>query len=199
MMNAIGRAAGVGTLLVGLLCAIARTVASAPVATGGGGVDPGNDILTIVRGRDEPVTVEAVDLLKGSTRGDVAVRVRNNGPRVVTFISYVLERVDCPKVSKVVGHGFVVGGREHVTRANRYLVRSAPPLSAGSTVTFMVPRKIYLKYARLAKDSSCPVGSHPELVLLRVAFEDGSGWEGYADGPGHGEWWGRPWTPQKYP
>jgi hypothetical protein len=48
---------------------------------------------------------------------------------------------------------------------------------------------------RWKKKYGCAETVLPELVLMNVVFTDGTGWEGFADGPNHDQWNGRPWTP----
>lgn len=72
-------------------------------------------------------------------------------------------------------------------------------LEPGAHVTLALPESRYRQFIAYQRKAGCFDTALPELTLRAVVFCDGSGWEGFAIGPGHSLWSGRPWTPPSKP
>ncbi len=152
-----------------------------------------SDLLNIVRAPDEPLNI--VDIRLGNSKsGDLIIEVENISSKPVTFIGYTLAPADdCPKSDHPLA--FWVGYGDWSVLPGDGERGVDPPVNPNHKVTLTFSRYGgILKYHRWAK---CPAGVKPDLYLNKVAFSDGTGWEGFADGIDHSEWNGRAWFPHK--
>ena len=151
-----------------------------------------SDVLNIVRAPNEPVSI--VDVRFGDI-GDLLVEVTNISPKSVIFAGYILAPFDhCPESDHPMSFGVGYGDWRMLSGDGTHKID--PPAPAGQKVILRVPRKTYELILNSQKRAKCPFSAKPDLYLDKVAFDDGSGWEGFADGVDHSEWNGRPWIPE---
>jgi hypothetical protein len=152
-----------------------------------------SDVIKIVRAPNEPVNI--VDIRFANT-GDLIVEVDNTSSKPIIFVGYVLSPFDrCPKSDHPMA--LWVGYGDWSVLSNDSSHKIDPPVGPSHKVTLTVSRKAYEGILSSQKSAKCPSSAKPELYLNKVAFSDGSGWEGFADGVDHSEWNGRLWVPER--
>ncbi len=152
-----------------------------------------SEVLTIIRAPNEPVNI--VDI-RFANAGDLFIEVENTSSKPIIFVGYVLSPFDrCPKSDHPMA--LWVGYGDWRVLSNDSNHKIDPPVDPNSKVTLTVSRKAYEGILNSQKSAKCPSSAKPELYLNKVAFDDGSGWEGFADGIDHSEWNGRLWIPER--
>ena len=152
-----------------------------------------SDVLKIVRAPNEPVNI--VDIRFANT-GDLLVEVKNTSSKTIIFIGYVLAPFDrCPESDHPMA--LWVGYGDWSVLSNDGSHKIDPPVDPSRKVTLTISRKAYEGILNSQKAAKCPSSAKPELHLNKVAFNDGSRWEGFADGVDHSEWNGRLWVPEQ--
>lgn len=166
------------------------------------------DLISINSALNEPVRVVRMrfrdDVVGQSGRNrsavdsripDLLVEVLNVSTKVVRFVGYTLDPPDrCPRwrhpLSYWIWHGdpTALSGRP---------LKGPPgvPLQPGERIDLVVKGDYLESIRSMSIRAKCPPGVRSEMTISKVAFTDGTGWEGFADGPNHDQWNGRPWTP----
>lgn len=185
-----------------LLASLARGAQEKPRSDGGVDVDPAN-LISICGAANEPVSVVATHARaraeassrSGSPIADLIVEVTNRSDKPVSYIRYTLDPPDrCPGWSHPFSYWVWYG--QPVGPSHRKIPGTAgPPVAPGKKVE-LVLRGVDLEFIRWKGiQAKCHPGAKSDLTIAKVAFTDGTGWEGFADGPNHDQWNGRPWTP----
>jgi hypothetical protein len=138
--------------------------------------------VRVVRVPNAPV--ELVDLrLQGSGESDVRVTVENRSNQPVTFIGYLLMFPVCAKLEHAPARWLKYGDRS-VLDPRDIRSSSEPPVLPGARAELTLTRDVLQLFQRTI-ESKCPGRGPPELVLSKVAFGDGTGWESYGTSSGY--------------
>jgi hypothetical protein len=152
-----------------------------------------SDLLTLERAPNEPLKIEGI---RRGDSGDIQIDVSNISSKTIIFAGYHFSpRDDCPKSNHPLS--FWVGYGDWKMLGRKGDVKIDPPIPPNRKVTMTIPLKMYRVILQEHKFARCLDSAKPGLTLGNVAFSDGAGWEGLADGPDHSEWNGRPWIPER--
>lgn len=139
---------------------------------------------------NEPVKVKAIhsDPKKREMSLDLVIEIQNRAEKPIRYIAYTLGWPSCPKahtkpLSPMIEYGEMGPGSRK------------KEIGIGATAELHIPGKTLDGIAKWATKNGCASTVRPDFVLEKVVFSDGTGWEGFADGPEHRQWNGRPWTP----
>jgi hypothetical protein len=124
--------------------------------------------------------------------GDLLIDIENLSEKPIRFIYYTLAPADCPSSDHPVSFGVGYGDWSAVSPRK---TTTDSPIPAHGRREISFPASIYSGFLNYQKSHGCSPRQRPELTLDKVAFCDGTGWEGFADGPDHSEWNGRDWKP----
>jgi hypothetical protein len=171
---------GVGVLLTLTLCPLAGAK--------GATKEP---LLRVVVARQQPVRVVAVHRLHHVAA--VVVEIRNESQKRVGDAEFVVAPAECPRSNHPVAS--ILAFPEDASRP----VRWAHGLEPGGRAQVLLSDALYRQMIDQQRKAGCGDAARPEIVLRTVAFCDGTGWEGFADGPEHAAWSGRPWAPPQTP
>lgn len=153
--------------------------------------DDSGAILKIISGSNEPVRVIGIQSIKPG-QSDLLISIENLTARPIRFASYTVAPADCPRSDHPAAFGIGYGDWSAVS-IGREPIDS--PIPAHGRTEIRLPAHIYSGFVNYQKSHGCSSQKRPELWLDKVAFCDGTGWEGFADGPAHSEWNGRDWKP----
>jgi hypothetical protein len=139
--------------------------------------------------------VSILDIRFANSR-DLLIDLENVSSKPIIFVGYVLAPFDrCQKSDHPMA--FWIGyGDWTVLSANGSHEIDAP-VDPSHKVTLTISQKVYDGILNSQKLAKCPSSAKPELYLDKVAFNDGSGWQGFAGGADHSEWNGRLWIPER--
>jgi len=171
--------------------------------------DP-SELVVIHPALNEPVSVVRMSFraqsdvstaTKGGQRragiSDVIVEIVNRSTRPVSFVQYGLQPPDeCTGWSHPLTL-FIWYGR--TTTPTEEQARAEPPIAPGAHREIIIPGYEFQAIRSRMQMSRCRPSLKSRLVIEKVAFSDGTGWEGFADGPEGDQWNGRPWTPEPFP
>ena len=151
------------------------------------------DVLKLVRAPNEPVSILEI---RFANSGDLLIDIENISPKPMIFAGYVLAPFDrCPKTDHPMAVWIGYGDWSVISGNGIHKIDA--PIDPAHKVTLTVSRKVYDEILNSQKLAKCISSAKPELYLDKVAFNDGSGWQGFADGVDHSEWNGRPWIPER--
>ena len=151
------------------------------------------DKLKIVKALNEPVRI--TDVRSSGRDNELLIEVKNTSPKSIIFIQYVFAPAnDCPKSNHPLAYSISYGNLSLISDNKNQRIK--PPIAPNQTVAITISSKIYEGVLKSQKSAKCTNSAKPELVLRKVAFNDNTGWEGFADGVDHSQWSGRQWTPQ---
>jgi len=149
--------------------------------------------MDIINSPTGPVRVADVTFDRGDSRQDVLVTVENvSGKRIRTIEYNVVPEDYCAGSQKWI-YPVIAYGNPKTTGS-----RTNPPelpIAPGKIVIFRIPALTYSGILQRQRTAKCAIDAKPDFTILTVAFCDGTGWEGFADGPDHAFWNGRPWLP----
>jgi hypothetical protein len=164
-------------------------------AVGEGPSGDATSALKLVRAADEPLAIASIYFANARGKaGDVVLEIENRSHKAIRYAAYTVGWPDCPLQrvkpgAQIVSYGnigtFGIAGRAAEDR----------PIKMGGRAVLRIPLALLDSMERWKRKYGCAASIQPELVLSRVAFNDGTGWEGFAGGPKHDQWTGRPWTP----
>jgi len=153
-------------------------------------------LLHILSASDQPIHVVRVRLAaQPAARGSLLVEITNASPRRAWRVEFAVAPADCPRADHPLAT--LLAYPRNTLPGNQPLPVDA--LDPGTGTTLLLPESRYREILAYQRKAGCADAVLPELTLLTVAFCDGSGWEGFADGPDHAIWSGRPWTPPSKP
>jgi hypothetical protein len=147
----------------------------------------------IVNAVGGPVRVTNVAFRYGNSRGDVLISIENASRKRIRAIEYNLAGAVCPRSEKLVYPIFIYGDPKAL--GFRSQKASGAPIAPTGTAVIQVAASTYSGLVERQRSDGCASEAKPEFTVQHVVFCDGTGWEGFADGPDHSLWNGRPWTP----
>jgi|WetSurMetagenome_2_1015567.scaffolds.fasta_scaffold195447_2 hypothetical protein len=150
--------------------------------------------LRFIRSPNEPVQVIGVRSIKSgqSNSRDLLIEIENLSTKSIRFVGYTVAPADCPRSDHPAAYNIGYGDWAAVSVTEKH-VDAAIPAHARKEV--LLPASVYSGYLSYQKSHGCSSDQRSEVWLKNVAFCDGTGWEGFADGPAHSEWNGRDWKP----
>ena len=170
-------------------------VALAALLPGAFAILPADDSgasLKIISSTNEPVRLIRIHPVKPG-QSDLLIEIENLTAKPIRFVSYRLAPADCPRSDHPAAVGIGYGDWSAAFPHLRKYIESPIPGYGKKGIRF--PRSLYKELLQYQKSHGCLSHQRPELMLDKVAFCDGTGWEGFAGGPHHSEWNGRDWTP----
>jgi hypothetical protein len=148
-------------------------------------------VVEYLEAPDQPVRVKSVSLAKS---GDLEVVIRNASPQAVRFVGFLLAPAECPAPIKPAALWMAYGDRSALDGEANQPAEAA--LLSGEAITLSLSATSYQRVLGGQVARGCSADALPQLLLDKVAYCDGTGWEGIADGADHSAWNGRPWTPK---
>jgi len=150
--------------------------------------------LRIIRSPNEPVQVVGVRFIKSaqSNSRDLLLEVENLSAKSVRFVGYTVAPAGCPRSDHPAAYNIGYGDWAAISVTGKHV---DPAIPAHVRKNVNLPASVYAGYLSYQKSHGCSADQRPELTLDKVAFCDGTGWEGFADGPDHSQWNGRDWKP----
>ncbi len=153
--------------------------------------DDSGTILKIIRSPNEPVRVIGVRLTNPA-ESELLIEIENLTAKPIQFVFYTVAPADCPRSDHPAARDVGYGDWAAVSQVRKAIDPPVPPYGRKE---ISYPSSIYSGFIGYQKNHGCSSQQRPELYLRNVAFCDGTGWEGFADGPNHSEWNGRDWKP----
>jgi hypothetical protein len=153
--------------------------------------DDSGTILKIIRSPNEPVRVIGVRPANPA-QSELLIEIENLTAKPLQFVFYTVAPADCPRSDHPAAYNVGYGDWAAVSQIRKAI---DPPLPPHGKQEISFPSSVYSGFIRYQKNHGCSPHQRPELYLLNVAFCDGTGWKGFADGPDHSEWNGRDWKP----
>jgi hypothetical protein len=153
-------------------------------------------VLRIVVAHKQPVEVLDARLESHpSLPESLLVEIVNTSGKRAWLVEFTLAPADCPHSDHPIASSLTYPAKSPRTNESSL----ANTLEPGAHATLVLPGSRYRQVIAYQRKAGCPATALPELALSAVTFCDGSGWEGFASGPGHSLWSGRPWQPPSKP
>lgn len=155
---------------------------------------PDGAIVEYIEAPQQPVHVKEVSI---SESGDLVISIHNTSDKYIRLIVFGLSGALCPASGKP--PALAVGYGDWTVVNSENSGPGEPALLPGSVAWVVMPASTYNWMLADQIKRDCKDTARPQLILKLVAYCDGTGWEGFADGPNHAYWNGRAWTPEGTP
>jgi len=175
--GAVERRIGVAVLLI-LAAGATAVVAERP-------------LMRIVVAAEQPVRVLAIR--DGDEPGALVVEVENHSQKSVWSAAFLVSPADCARSGHPAAKWLAFPDDAPSSRTPQRT------LEVGARTKLLLLPVHYQQMLRYQLKAGCPEEARPDIFLRTVAFCDGTGWEGFADGPEHTVWAGRAWSPPQKP
>jgi hypothetical protein len=149
--------------------------------------------VSVVEAPGQPVRIVGVSL---NSNGSLLAGIENRSSKEVRYVELSLSpHGPCPRSDHPLSFVIVYGDRSAFAPARMPGVEPQRSIPAGERVTLDISTSTYRGVIRSQQAAGCPASAKPAVTLIRVAFCDDTGWQGFADGPEHSRWNGKDWTP----